>query len=243
MKLAAIAALTVALSACKKDEKDDTTMGVLLYLLDQTSGNCAETFKVSPTQYFVVSSILPKGECNLATRFGSTLAQYISIQSAPVDRAIDAANSLNCSAATINSLTTFKNAIAATSQGVYDNDSKAVRYTPISDLRIETSAAIISTNAALNITAEDILTWTRGTKDQFTNGNAIAFARQRAFAAGDATCVAAADDKLKTDFKGFIGLDNSITTKSEITSIISALCAYGDAAPAGTECATINTRF
>ncbi|WP_078124141.1 lipoprotein LipL36 [Leptospira alexanderi] len=46
MKFAAVAALTVALSACKKSESDDDTITLaLLYLVDQTSGNCVTITK------------------------------------------------------------------------------------------------------------------------------------------------------------------------------------------------------
>ncbi|WP_061298562.1 lipoprotein LipL36 [Leptospira borgpetersenii] len=46
MKFAAVAALTVALSACKKSESDDDTVTLaLLYLVDQTSGNCVTITK------------------------------------------------------------------------------------------------------------------------------------------------------------------------------------------------------
>lgn len=46
MKIAAVAALTVALSACKKSEDDDDTITLaLLYLVDQTSGNCVTLTK------------------------------------------------------------------------------------------------------------------------------------------------------------------------------------------------------
>ncbi|EKQ99809.1 hypothetical protein LEP1GSC137_2745 [Leptospira borgpetersenii str. Noumea 25] len=46
MKFAAVAALTVALSACKKSESDDDTITLaLLYLVDQTSGNCVTIAK------------------------------------------------------------------------------------------------------------------------------------------------------------------------------------------------------
>ncbi|ABJ78172.1 lipoprotein LipL36 [Leptospira borgpetersenii serovar Hardjo-bovis] len=46
MKFAAVAALAVALSACKKSESDDDTITLaLLYLVDQTSGNCVTIAK------------------------------------------------------------------------------------------------------------------------------------------------------------------------------------------------------
>ncbi|EMF92126.1 putative lipoprotein [Leptospira santarosai str. ST188] len=47
MRFAAVAALTVALSACKKseDNDDDTITLALLYLVDQTSGNCVAITK------------------------------------------------------------------------------------------------------------------------------------------------------------------------------------------------------
>ncbi|WP_080634717.1 lipoprotein LipL36 [Leptospira santarosai] len=47
MRFAAVAALTVALSACKKseDNDDDTITLALLYLVDQTSGNCVTLAK------------------------------------------------------------------------------------------------------------------------------------------------------------------------------------------------------
>ncbi|MDI7191081.1 lipoprotein LipL36 [Leptospira santarosai] len=47
MRFAAVAALTVALSACKKseDNDDDTITLALLYLVDQTSGNCVTLVK------------------------------------------------------------------------------------------------------------------------------------------------------------------------------------------------------
>lgn len=46
IKFAAVVALTVALSACKKSESDDDTITLaLLYLVDQTSGNCVSISK------------------------------------------------------------------------------------------------------------------------------------------------------------------------------------------------------
>ncbi|WP_082288883.1 lipoprotein LipL36 [Leptospira noguchii] len=46
MKIAAVAALTVALTACKgDDDDDDVVMLALLYLADQTSGNCVTITK------------------------------------------------------------------------------------------------------------------------------------------------------------------------------------------------------
>ncbi|WP_082270950.1 lipoprotein LipL36 [Leptospira interrogans] len=46
MKIAAVAALTVALTACKgDDDDDDVVMLALLYLADQTSGNCVTIVK------------------------------------------------------------------------------------------------------------------------------------------------------------------------------------------------------
>ncbi|WP_082294516.1 lipoprotein LipL36 [Leptospira noguchii] len=46
MKIAAVAALTVALTACKgDDDDDDVVMLALLYLADQTSGNCVTIAK------------------------------------------------------------------------------------------------------------------------------------------------------------------------------------------------------
>nr|AAC12923.1 outer membrane lipoprotein LipL36 [Leptospira kirschneri] len=46
MKIAAVAALTVALTACKSDDDDDdVVMLALLYLADQTSGNCVTLTK------------------------------------------------------------------------------------------------------------------------------------------------------------------------------------------------------
>ncbi|MDL5246194.1 lipoprotein LipL36 [Leptospira weilii] len=76
MKFAAVAALTVALSACKKSESDDDTITLaLLYLVDQTSGNCVTITKDDaahsgaagagdgkPT-YLATGSTKPKAAC------------------------------------------------------------------------------------------------------------------------------------------------------------------------------------
>ncbi|EQA81193.1 putative lipoprotein [Leptospira alstonii serovar Pingchang str. 80-412] len=76
MKIAAVAALTVALSACKKSEDDDDTITLaLLYLVDQTSGNCVTIAKDDnahagggagdgkPT-YTATGTTKPKGACS-----------------------------------------------------------------------------------------------------------------------------------------------------------------------------------
>lgn len=70
MKIAAVAALTVALTACKgDDDDDDVVMLALLYLADQTSGNCVTLSKADgngdgiPT-YTATGNTKPKGACN-----------------------------------------------------------------------------------------------------------------------------------------------------------------------------------
>ncbi|EKP06026.1 putative lipoprotein [Leptospira kirschneri str. 2008720114] len=70
MKIAAVAALTVALTACKSDDDDDdVVMLALLYLADQTSGNCVTLAKSDgngdgiPT-YQATGNTRPKGACN-----------------------------------------------------------------------------------------------------------------------------------------------------------------------------------
>ncbi|QOI52030.1 lipoprotein LipL36 [Leptospira interrogans] len=76
MKIAAVAALTVALTACKgDDDDDDVVMLALLYLADQTSGNCVTLTKDDgaapgstvgdgkPT-YTATGSTKPKAACN-----------------------------------------------------------------------------------------------------------------------------------------------------------------------------------
>ncbi|QCO38565.1 lipoprotein LipL36 [Leptospira interrogans] len=70
MKIAAVAALTVALTACKgDDDDDDVVMLALLYLADQTSGNCVTLQKGDgngdgvPT-YLATGTTRPKGACN-----------------------------------------------------------------------------------------------------------------------------------------------------------------------------------
>lgn len=244
IKLVAIAGIVAALAACKpKDKDDNTTTAALLYLLDQTSGNCAQAFKLSATSYLVSLTVVPKGGCNLATIFGSTLASYLVIQSATYDAVLTAANSLSCSAATINAITAQKNAAAATTQSAYDANVAKLQYTPISDLRIEGAIALPTTYTALGVTASDVLTWTRGTVDQLKTAQAIGLVAQVAAGAADAACATAASNKLKADFKGFIGVDSSITAKSSITSILSATCNYGSGVAANSVCATINTQF
>ncbi len=70
MKIAAVAALTVALTACKgDDDDDDVVMLALLYLADQTSGNCVTLSKGDgngdgiPT-YTATGNTRPKGACS-----------------------------------------------------------------------------------------------------------------------------------------------------------------------------------
>ncbi|KAA1269048.1 lipoprotein LipL36 [Leptospira interrogans] len=72
MKIAAVAALTVALTACKgDDDDDDVVMLALLYLADQTSGNCVTLSKADgngdgiPT-YTATGTTRPKGACSNA---------------------------------------------------------------------------------------------------------------------------------------------------------------------------------
>ncbi|EPE83288.1 putative lipoprotein [Leptospira noguchii str. 1993005606] len=72
MKIAAVAALAVALTACKgDDDDDDVVMLALLYLADQTSGNCVTLAKADnngdgiPT-YTATGSTRPKGACSNA---------------------------------------------------------------------------------------------------------------------------------------------------------------------------------
>ncbi|WP_244247640.1 hypothetical protein [Leptospira yasudae] len=244
MKFAAVIALTVAFAACKKDDKDDnTTTAALLYMLDQTSGNCATTLKLSATQYFTTLSVIPKGGCNLATIVGSTLANYIVLQSANADAAIAAATALGSCTNTINAITTQKNGIAATSQTAYDTAVANYRFTPISDLRIEGAIAIPTTYNSLGVTSSDVLTWNRATVDQYKTATTLSTIAQLAIAAVEPACGTAVSNKLKTDFKGFAGLDSSITSKSQITSIHGANCFYGSGVAANTLCATLNTQY
>ncbi|TGM53244.1 hypothetical protein [Leptospira adleri] len=244
MKLAAIAAFMVVLSACKpKDKDDNTTIGALVLLLDQTSGNCATTFKLSSTSYFVSASVVPKGGCNKATLYGSDLASYIVLTNANTDLAITAATALNCSAAFITALTNSKTTTSATTQATYDTQVAAYQFSSIGDLRVEAGLALTTAYTALGVTAADIATWKLASLDQYKTSVVLSTIKQKAGLAGDAACATAAQNKLNTDFKGFVGLDNTVTSKASYTTIASASCTYGSATAANTACATINTQY
>ncbi|WP_082278343.1 lipoprotein LipL36 [Leptospira interrogans] len=107
MKIAAVAALTVALTACKSDDDDDdVVMLALLYLADQTSGNCVTITKSDangdgiPT-YTATGTTKPKAACsgnfNTVAIVGNSAAVADSVKAsyqAAIDKA-DASGS-NC---------------------------------------------------------------------------------------------------------------------------------------------------
>ncbi len=90
--LAIIAATLLTLN-CKKEEKDDSTTNFLLvYLLDQASGNCATITKnTAGTLYTATGSGVPKGGCNEATlgRFAETSAAAKAISDSNFDARIN----------------------------------------------------------------------------------------------------------------------------------------------------------
>lgn len=101
MKIAAVAALTVALTACKSDDDDDdVVMLALLYLADQTSGNCVTLTKSDgngdgiPT-YTATGTTKPKAACsgnfNTVAIVGNSAAVADSVK-ASYQAAIDKAN-------------------------------------------------------------------------------------------------------------------------------------------------------
>ncbi|WP_080600568.1 lipoprotein LipL36 [Leptospira santarosai] len=132
MRFAAVAALTVALSACKKseDNDDDTITLALLYLVDQTGGNCVTITKDDAahsgaagagdgkTTYTATGTTKPKAACansfNTAFIIQNDEAVLASAQAnyqAAIDKA-DAAGA-NCTGANgvKAALTTLKDAL------------------------------------------------------------------------------------------------------------------------------------
>ncbi|MBE8400548.1 lipoprotein LipL36 [Leptospira borgpetersenii] len=135
MKFAAVAALAVALSACKKSENndDDTITLALLYLVDQTSGNCVTLSKDDaahsgaagagdgkPT-YTATGTTRPKAACansfNTAFIIKNDEAALTSAQ-ANFQAAIDKANAADTNCTGTNSvsaaLQTAKTALTLT---------------------------------------------------------------------------------------------------------------------------------
>lgn len=241
MKFAAVIALTVAFAACKKDDKDDTIVTTgLLYLLDQTSGNCASITKTNATQYTVNLSSIPKGGCNQATILGSDLTSRKAILSAQYDGAIAIANSIGCSAAAITTLTNAKNtAINAITQTTFDTSVSTSRYTPIGDLRTEMMPLFTSGNPAY--TESEVMGLNRLTVDQTITAQYVLIAINTAGL--EASCLTAFNSKRTTDFKGFFQVDPNANSKATVTGIGFGFCSYGTAVPANQKCASLNEQF
>ncbi|PJZ51771.1 hypothetical protein [Leptospira adleri] len=247
MKLAAIAAFMVVLSACKpKDKDDNTTIGALVLLLDQTSGNCATVQKNSATTYTATLSAIPKGGCNQATLLGSDLASSILLGAARFDAISALSTSLGCSAATNTAIANAKTAAAATTQATFDALVAQFRYFPISDLRVEAIvplSAAGSTLTTLGFSQAEILSLNRLTLDQTKLAQTTQLLGTYATGAADAACGTAIANNNKTAFAGILGLDSTATTKATVKGIASANCQYGSAPAATSKCATLNTEF
>ncbi|MBM9501224.1 hypothetical protein JWG44_13285 [Leptospira sp. 201903071] len=250
MKLAAIVALTVAFAACKpKDSDDNTTTTALLFLLDQTSGNCAVVSRTNSTLYTASLTVIPKGGCNQATLAGSTLAANTLITQAYYDTAQTIATSLGCNSNTSARLTTLKEAVAtanstATAQTTFDTNVERTRYFPIADLRVEGIVALNTALSPLGFSQAEILALKVVSLDAYRNIFPITFLGQAAGLAGDTACVTAVTNKSRTDYAGVRGVDPAATTKATITTLpLINTCTYGSASPTNTTCATLNTQF
>ncbi|MBM9501049.1 hypothetical protein JWG44_12380 [Leptospira sp. 201903071] len=247
IKLVAVMALALAIAACKPKEDDDTTtIAALAYFVDQTSGNCAQVFKLSATNYLATLSAVPKGGCNQATLFGSDLASYKVVQSANSDSVSALSTTLNCSAATNTAIANQKAAILATTQTTFDTTSASLRFYPISDLRIEGLVPLSAANSALTVlgfSASEILNLNRLTLEQTRLAAATQLLGLLAAGTADAACLTAIGNNNKTAFAGVFGLDSTANSKETVKGIPSATCQYGTGAAVTTKCATLSTEF
>ncbi|TGK23912.1 hypothetical protein [Leptospira stimsonii] len=248
LRITAILMIAVAFHVCKKsdDGNEDTILTALLYVADLSSGNCATITKNSSTLYNVVLTSVPKGGCNQATLAGSDLAGRAALINANFDAYSALATSLNCSVATTNLITSAKNtAIAANTQAAFDNLVATTKYVPIQDLRVE-GAPVVTKSAfgiALGLADSDVLSWKLLTVDQNKSAQNLINLRTFAAGAGDVACINAITNKVDTDFKGFVGLDSSATTKATISGVAQITCQYGTSAVVANKCATLNTEF
>ncbi|AOP35374.1 hypothetical protein A0128_16925 [Leptospira tipperaryensis] len=247
-KLVALLVLTMLLSACKKDKDDNTATTALLFLLDQTSGNCAVVQRTNSTLFSASLSVIPKGGCNQATIVGSTLAANTLITQANYDVAQTLATSLGCNANTSNALTNAKNAAAtanatASAQTTFDTNAEKTRYFPIADLRIEGLVALNTALSPLGFSQAEILALKTVSVDLIKTLAPLSFLTIAATGAGDAACVTAAGNKITTDFAGVYGFDQTATTKAKISKLAQIQCTYGSGAAANSTCATLNTQF
>ncbi|MBM9579329.1 hypothetical protein JWG45_19480 [Leptospira sp. 201903070] len=249
MKLAAIVALTVAFAACKPKDNDDNTTTALLFLLDQTTGNCAIVSRTNSTLYTASLTVIPKGGCNQATLAGTTLAANTLIAQANYDTAQTIATSLSCNASTSARLTTSKEAVAtanstAAAQTTFDTNAERTRYFPIADLRVEGIVALNTALSPLGFSQAEILALKVIGLDAYRNLIPLSLLGQAAAAAGDTACVTATTNKIRADYAGVRGVDANATTKATITTLpLINTCTYGSASPTNTTCATLSTQF
>ncbi|MGJ4752606.1 hypothetical protein [Leptospira kmetyi] len=249
VKFAAVTALILAFAACKKDNKDDNTAtAALLYLLDQTSGNCAVVQRTNATLYTAQLNVIPKGGCNQATLSGSTLAESTLITQGYYDSATTLATSLGCNSTTLSNLATAKNNVAtvnatAAAQTAFDTNAEKTRYYAISDLRVEAIAPLNAALGPLGFSQAEILALNRLDVNLFKNINSIGFITTAAVAASDTACQTALTNKTKTDFAGVMFLDATANTKAKLTSIALTACTYGSSSVAANTCASLNTQF
>lgn len=256
MELVTFVALTaVALSACGKDQKvDTTTMGIssLLSALDQTSldqigGNCASIKKLTPPGRILYSATLsstPKSRCNQETILGRDVASRTEILTEDYDAGIAIATSVGCSAASITTMTNAKNnAIAANTQTNFDTLVSNNRFISVEDLRVEAMNALTTTTLAdgSHFTESEVMNLNRLPSDQ----NKIAKQMMDIVINSpgiEAACITAISNKMNADFPGFLGLDQTAATKATITGVELITCNYGPDA-IGSICSTLNTEF
>ncbi|RHX88215.1 hypothetical protein DLM78_04470 [Leptospira stimsonii] len=238
-------ALTMFLSACKKDKDDNTATAALLFLLDQTSGNCAVVTRTSSTLFTANLTVIPKGGCNQATITGSSLAANTLLTQANYDAAQTLATSLGCTANTKTALTTAKNAVntSATAQSTFDTNAEKTRYFPIADLRVEGIVALNTALSPLGFSQAEVLALNLLSVDLLKALTPITYLSTAATGAGDAACLTAVGNKIATDYAGVYTYDQTATTKAKITKLAQAQCTYGSGAAVTSTCATLNTQF
>ncbi|WP_125226080.1 hypothetical protein [Leptospira barantonii] len=240
--------LTLVACKPKDDGNDDVVTAGLLYLVDQTSGNCAMVTRTSSTLYSAQLNVIPKGGCNQATLTGSTLADATVLTQGKYDTAITLATSLGCNSTTITNLTNSKNNVATTNstaaaQTAFDTTAEKTRFYPIADLRAEGIAPFKVMLGALGFSEAEILALNLLDVNLFKNLNYTSLIATAAASATDTACVTAVTNKIATDFSGVLMLDATANTKAKISKLAVGACTYGSSSTATNTCATLNTQF
>lgn len=211
---------------CKKDNNEDSsTNALLLYLVDQTSGNCATITKSTTTTglYSVGLSPLPKGGCSISATREASITATKSLYSKLIEVYTKAGSSCDTIKTTISTLSS--NTTVSTT---YSNTTEEQYATSIANSRASTVASLVTESAAtLTALGYTVASTKAATSDQYFIYLASAFS--------SGTCLTAVQSLDSALFTG-------ITAK---TIAVSSSCSYGTASSVTStnRCATLTDAF